>query len=83
MLSGIFSPKGPVVIANKDLALSMETAKRLGVVLPVGALYQQLLLKAHYNGWDMEDATAVMKIYEEMAGTVRKENRTLPKMKKK
>src|SRR5512135_765575 len=42
MLSGIFSPKGPVVIANKDLALSMETAKRLGVMLPVGALYQQL-----------------------------------------
>jgi 3-hydroxyisobutyrate dehydrogenase len=83
MLSGIFSPKGPVVIANKDLALSMETAKRLGVVLPVGALYQQLLLKAHYNGWDMEDATAVMKIYEEMAGMVRKGKRAAPKLKKK
>jgi hypothetical protein len=83
MLSGIFSPKGPVVIANKDLALSMETAKRWGVVLPVGALYQQLLLKAHYNGWDLEDATAVMKIYEEMAGMVRKGKRTPPGVKKK
>jgi 3-hydroxyisobutyrate dehydrogenase-like beta-hydroxyacid dehydrogenase len=83
MLSGIFSPKGPVVIANKDLALSMETAKRLGVMLPVGALYQQLLLKAHYNGWDREDATAVMKIYEEMAGMARKGKRTPPRMKKK
>jgi 3-hydroxyisobutyrate dehydrogenase-like beta-hydroxyacid dehydrogenase len=83
MLSGIFSPKGPVVIANKDLALSMETAKRLGVLLPVGALYQQLLLKAHYNGWDLEDATAVMKIYEEMAGMVKKGKRTIPKMTKK
>jgi 2-hydroxymethylglutarate dehydrogenase len=83
MLSGIFSPKGPVVIANKDLALSMETAKRLGVILPVGALYQQLLLKAHDNGWDREDATAVMKIYEEMAGMVKKGKRTPPKMKKK
>ncbi len=86
MLSGIFSPKGPVVIANKDLALSMETAKRLGVVLPVGALYQQLLLKAHYNGWDREDATVVMKIYEDMAGCVRKRkrtSRTSPKMKKR
>ncbi len=81
MLSGIFSPKGPVVIANKDLALSLETAKRWGVVLPVGALYQQLLLEAHYSGWDREDATAVMKIYEEMAGMVRK--RILPRMKKK
>ena len=67
MLSGNFSPKGPVVLANKDLTLSMETARRLGVVLPVGALYQQLLLKAHYNGWDREDATVVMKIYQQLA----------------
>jgi 3-hydroxyisobutyrate dehydrogenase-like beta-hydroxyacid dehydrogenase len=67
MLSGIFSPKGPVAIANKDLALSLETAKRLGVVLPVGALYQQFLLKAHYNGWDRQDATVVMKIYQQLA----------------
>ena len=67
MLRGNFSPKGPVILANKDLALSLETAKQLGVVLPVGALYQQLLLKAHYNGWDREDATAVMKIYQQLA----------------
>jgi 3-hydroxyisobutyrate dehydrogenase-like beta-hydroxyacid dehydrogenase len=83
MLSGNFSPKGPVVLANKDLTLSMETARRLGVVLPVGALYQQLLLKAHYNSWDRQDATVVMKIYEEMAGFVRKRKRTSPGMKKK
>lgn len=67
MLNGNFSPKGPVVLANKDLALSLETARKLGVVLPVGALYQQLLLKAHYNGWDREDATVVMKIYQQLA----------------
>jgi 3-hydroxyisobutyrate dehydrogenase len=67
MLRGNFSPKGPVVLANKDLALSLETARRLGVMLPVGALYQQLLLKAHYNGWDWEDATVVMRIYQQLA----------------
>ncbi len=67
MLKGNFSPKGPVVLANKDLGLSLETARQLGVVLPVGALYQQLLLKAHYNGWDREDATAVMRIYQQLA----------------
>jgi 3-hydroxyisobutyrate dehydrogenase-like beta-hydroxyacid dehydrogenase len=67
MLAGNFSPKGPVFIANKDMDLSLETAKRLGVVLPVGALYQQLLLKAHYNGWDREDATIVMKVYQQLA----------------
>ena len=67
MLAGNFSPKGPVILANKDLALSLETAKRLGVVLPVAAVYQQLLLKAHYNGWDRDDATIVMKIYQQLA----------------
>ena len=67
MLSDNFSPKGPVVLANKDLTLSLETARRLGGVLPVGALYQQLLLKAHYNGWDRQDATVVMKIYQQLA----------------
>jgi len=83
MLDDNFSPKGPVSLANKDLALSLETAKRLGVVLPVGALYQQLLLKAHYNGWDQEDATAVMKIYQGLAGFARKAKRPSSRMKKK
>lgn len=67
MLRGNFSPKGPVVLANKDLSLSLEMGKQLGVVLPVGALHQQLLLQAHYNGWDREDATVVMKIYRQLA----------------
>ncbi len=76
MLRGNFSPKGPVILANKDLALSLETARQLGVVLPIGALYQQFLLKAHYNGWDREDATVVMRIYQQLAERVgeRKKN---------
>lgn len=75
MLAGNFEPKGPVVLAIKDLGFSLECAKKLGVVLPMGALYMQFLLKAQYNGWDREDATAVMKIYEELAGFVRKGKR--------
>jgi len=75
MMNGNFSPKGQIAVAVKDLALSLETAKQLGVVLPVGALYHQLLLKAHYNGWDREDATSVMRIYQELAGFVRKGRR--------
>jgi 2-hydroxymethylglutarate dehydrogenase len=81
MLSGNFSPKGPVVLANKDLALSLEAARKLGVVLPVGALYQQLLLKAHYNGWDREDATAVMKIYQQLAERAGGAKKTVTKRK--
>jgi 3-hydroxyisobutyrate dehydrogenase len=81
MLSGNFSPKGPVTLANKDLALSLETAKRLGVVLPVGALYQQLLLKAHYNGWDQEDATVVMRIYQQLARRPGETKQSVPRRK--
>jgi len=81
MLKGDFSPKGQVYIANKDLALSLETARQLGVVLPLGALYQQLLLKAHYNGWDREDATVVMRIYQQLAGRGGKRKKSVPKRK--
>lgn len=72
MLAGNFEPKGPVDIAVKDLGLSLQSAQRLGVMLPMGGLYHQFLLKAHYNGWDRRDATIVMKVYEEWAGISRK-----------
>jgi 3-hydroxyisobutyrate dehydrogenase-like beta-hydroxyacid dehydrogenase len=72
MLRGNFAPKGPLALAVKDLGLSLEIAEQLGVVLPMGALYRQFLLKARYNGWDREDATVVMRIYEQLAGTGRK-----------
>ncbi len=68
MLNGNFKAMGSVDIAVKDLALSLDYARRLGVMLPVGALYNQLLLKACYNGWGQSDATVVMRIYAEMAG---------------
>jgi len=68
MLMGNFEPKGPVWLAIKDLGLALESAKELGVALPMAGLYQQLLLTAHYSGWDQYDATVVMKIYEQLAG---------------
>ena len=69
MLAGRFEPKGQVSVAVKDMGLILERARELGVMLPVGALYQQLLLQAQYEGWDREDATSVMKIYEKLSGT--------------
>ncbi len=71
MLMGNFGPKGPVWLAIKDLGLALDSAKRLGVVLPMAGLYQQLLLNAHYVGWDKRDATVVMRIYEQLAGMKR------------
>ncbi len=71
MLAGRFAAKGQVSVAVKDMGLIIDRAKQLGVMLPVGGLYQQLLLQAQYRGWDQEDATAVLKIYEQWAGITR------------
>lgn len=68
MLAGRFEPKGQVSVAVKDMGLILESARELGVMLPVGGLYQQLLLQAQYRGWERMDATIVMKIYEQLAG---------------
>lgn len=73
MLADHFEPKGPVSVAVKDMGLILESAKQLGVILPVGGLYQQLLLQAQYQGWDRKDATVVMKIYEQLAGIPEKD----------
>jgi 3-hydroxyisobutyrate dehydrogenase-like beta-hydroxyacid dehydrogenase len=67
MLRGNFEKKGPVWLALKDLGLALESSKQLGIILPFAALYHQLLLQATYNGWERQDATVVMKIYEELA----------------
>jgi 3-hydroxyisobutyrate dehydrogenase-like beta-hydroxyacid dehydrogenase len=79
---GNFSPKGPIVLAVKDLGLSLETARQLGVVVPMGGLYHQLMLQAQYNGWDRSDATAVMRIYEELAGGITRKARKPPSRRK-
>ncbi len=83
MLRGNFEAKGPVWLAVKDLGLALESAKRLGVVLPMAGLYEQFLLNAHYSGWDQSDATVVMKIYEQMAGIKRNAKKSPSRTKAK
>jgi len=81
MLAGNFEPKGPLVLAIKDLGFSLECAKKLGVVLPMGALYMQFLLKAQYNGWEQNDATVVMRVYQKLAEKTSKTKKSLSKRK--
>jgi 2-hydroxy-3-oxopropionate reductase len=71
MLAGDFSVKGSLIIGVKDVGLALECAKDLKVVLPIASLYHQYLLNANYRGWDDEDATVVMRLYEEMANLKR------------
>lgn len=66
MLKGDFKAKGALWITVKDLGLALESARQLGVALPMAGLYQQLLLSAQHAGWDQYDATVVMKIYRQM-----------------
>ena len=68
MLMGNFGAKGALAIAVKDIEICIENAKRLGVAVPMGVLYQQFLLSAYRKGWEQMDATIVMRIYEELSG---------------
>ncbi|MFC1891719.1 NAD(P)-dependent oxidoreductase [Thermodesulfobacteriota bacterium] len=68
MLEGNFKPRGPVWLAVKDIELAMESAKQLGVTVPMTGLYHQLILNAYHSGLAQSDATALMKVYEQMAG---------------
>jgi 3-hydroxyisobutyrate dehydrogenase-like beta-hydroxyacid dehydrogenase len=68
MLAGNFNPRGALWIGVKDLGLALEAAKTIGVACPMAGLYQQMLLSAHHRGWDDQDATVVLRIYEELAG---------------
>lgn len=68
MLAGKFAPRGALWIGVKDLGLALEAAKTLRVECPVTDLYQQMLLKAQRRGWGDQDATVVMRLYEELAG---------------
>ena len=62
---------GPFLFQDGDF-LSLETGRQLGVMLPVGSLYLQFLLQAQFNGWGRDDATVVMRIYEQLAGVKRR-----------
>jgi 3-hydroxyisobutyrate dehydrogenase-like beta-hydroxyacid dehydrogenase len=83
MMAGNFKPKGALWTTIKDLDLALESAKKLGVVLPMASLYKQLMLSAHLKGWDLNDATVVMRVYEELSGIKRKSKKSRSRTKKK
>ncbi len=81
MLAGDFTTRSTVSITKKDTTLGLEMGKRLGVVLPIAAVYLQFLQNAENRGWDQKDATIVMKIYEELANFTRKDGKGASKKK--
>lgn len=68
ILKDNFTAGFAVDLEYKDLDLALETAKSLEVPLPVGAMAQQVFAMAKAKGLGREDISAVIKVWEELAG---------------
>lgn len=68
MLAGDFTPLSAVEIFVKDLGIVLEAGKELRFPLPLSAVAHQMYLMAASAGLGREDDSAVVKIFEQMAG---------------
>jgi 3-hydroxyisobutyrate dehydrogenase-like beta-hydroxyacid dehydrogenase len=73
ILSGDFEPGGTIDISYKDQELETAFAKRLGVPLLLANVTQQVYQMARAKGLNKQDGSAIVKVFEQMAGvTVKK-----------
>jgi 3-hydroxyisobutyrate dehydrogenase-like beta-hydroxyacid dehydrogenase len=68
MLRRDFAPGGTIDISYKDQDLETSFAKRLGVPLLLANLTQQVYQMARAQGFNKEDGSAIIKVFEELAG---------------
>jgi 2-hydroxymethylglutarate dehydrogenase len=68
ILAGDFAPGGTIDISYKDQELETAFAKRLGVPLLLANLTQQIYQMARAQGLNKQDGSAIVKIFEQMAG---------------
>lgn len=68
MLDGDYTPLSAVEIFVKDLGIVLDSGRSLRFPLPVAAAAHQLFLAAAAAGHGREDDSAVVKVYEELAG---------------
>lgn len=68
MLRRDFTPGGTIDISYKDQDLETTFAKRLGVPLLLANLTQQVYQMARAQGLNKEDGSAIIKVFEELAG---------------
>lgn len=68
ILSGDFAPGGTIDISYKDQELETAFAKRLGVPLLLANLTQQVYQMARAQGLNKQDGSAIVKIFEQLAG---------------
>ena len=68
ILKGDFEPGGTIDISYKDQELETAFAKRLGVPILLANVTQQVYQMARAQGLNKQDGSAVVKIFEQMAG---------------
>ncbi len=68
ILSGDYTPLSAVDIFIKDLGIVLETGKSLTFPLPVSAAAHQQFLAAGAAGLGREDDSAVIKVFQRLAG---------------
>ncbi len=68
VLAGDYSPRSAVDIFVKDLGIVTQTGRDLRFPLPISAAAQQQFTAAAAAGLGREDDSAVIKVYERLAG---------------
>jgi 3-hydroxyisobutyrate dehydrogenase-like beta-hydroxyacid dehydrogenase len=68
MISRDFTPSGTVDISYKDQELETSFAKQLGVPVLLANVSQQMYQMARAAGFNKEEGSAVVKVYERLAG---------------
>ena len=64
-LAGDWSPTFALDLAYKDLHLALELADEIGIPLPLAAQTHNLMRMARGSGYGGDDATAMMRVYED------------------
>lgn len=67
MIERDFAPRGVMQIHLKDTGIVTDTAKSLGIVLPLVEITRQLFQAGVNNGWGDDDSSAVVKVLEKLA----------------
>lgn len=73
ILAGDYAPGGTIDISYKDQELETAFAKRLGVPLLLANVTQQVYQMARAQGLNKQDGSAVVKIFERLAGVTVKD----------
>jgi 2-hydroxy-3-oxopropionate reductase len=66
-LSHTFDPGFRSELHHKDLGIALAAGREYGVVLPVTAIVDQMLLSMRKKGWGGEDHSALLRVIEDLS----------------